>query len=422
MPAGRQYCAACHAASRARGVDLRVLRASAPGKGPAGPGTGARLDADARRRVIRRYFDEGRPPARTSARDGETVAVTTGARRRVEGPPPAPVPSERAPTVPRPAGAPHPPVASATQRPTLRPELRARPSPYVVGSAEWWRHRLGSEGLARASATSAPVRLEPPPSPAPAAPVHRRAPAARAARAATVTPAPAPALDFRGLARGWRSNHLLTAVLASFAVAVAILIWVPGRTVDPRTQSDPSLPVVAPPAGGPGQDAERAEKPSRSSDERKAEGATGGAGAQGDSACGSGGCPPAADPATELSARIDAARRRNGLPALLDDPDLERVARLHVDEMLEARKLFHTPNSQLRRRVTNWDILAESIGVGPTIDSLMNAFLNSAEDRANMLDEAFEHVGVAAVPLGQRLWVTVLFSDSRDPGTTLPAE
>jgi uncharacterized protein YkwD len=365
-------------------------------------------------------------------------------------------------------------------RPRADRVAHARPSAYVLGSPEWWRHRLRSEGLSSHGSASAdvtdrlggghrpeqadrrgPTLVAPPPPPSPprGAPLpairQRHAgvagPAEGTGRAATIaatgapgvagaggptgrTRAPslasAPHLSIGELLREWRSNHLVAAVFAALLTAVAIVVWAPGHTVEPVTA--PNLDAVPPEVARPDRAEGEAERRPRASgaagapaveetrDASQAAGSNDSAVPGGeDASCGVAGCPGDASPATELARRIDAARRRNGLPALVDDPDLARVAHKHLEEMVAERDLFHTANEVLGRRVTNWDILAESIGVGPSVASLMEAFLGSDIDRRNMLDPAFQHVGVAALQQGQRLWVTVLFSDSRNPGTTL---
>jgi uncharacterized protein YkwD len=125
--------------------------------------------------------------------------------------------------------------------------------------------------------------------------------------------------------------------------------------------------------------------------------------------------------AEQLLQRINEIRQARGRRSLLDDADLERVAVTHVGEMIDEGRLVHTPNPVLSERVTGWRLLAESIGVGPDLHALVNAFLRSEVDRRNMLDAQFWHVGVGAVRTRQRLWVTILFSDRNDPGTSLPS-
>ncbi|HEX2234906.1 MAG TPA: CAP domain-containing protein, partial [Actinomycetota bacterium] len=240
------------------------------------------------------------------------------------------------------------------------------------------------------------------------------APAAEVARGSTTAPSPRPV---GGIVRGWDGRRALSLGLASVLLAAGALLWTPERTVSPVEDEVRSGPGAAPTRGGRGGAAQGA--PSGSRAERVEDGAGTGAVSGGSRA-------PAAQDVTATGAarqlldEINAARAGDGRAALDRDLDLETVADKHVREMVAADRLFHTRNQVLGRRVTNWEILAESIGVGPSVSALMDAFMSSAVDRRNLLDPAFEHVGVAARPQGSRLWVTVLFSDGNNPGTTLP--
>ena len=117
--------------------------------------------------------------------------------------------------------------------------------------------------------------------------------------------------------------------------------------------------------------------------------------------------------------RMNRARVAGTGSRLRLDPQLSRSARKHTWEMVWARSLHHTPDAALRRRVTNWTILGENVGVGTSVDSLQRAFMDSPLHRANILYSTFRHVGVGVVRRDNRMWVTVIFEAHTDPGTTL---
>jgi uncharacterized protein YkwD len=121
----------------------------------------------------------------------------------------------------------------------------------------------------------------------------------------------------------------------------------------------------------------------------------------------------------KLVSLINRARADEARAELQIDEDLSTVADIHVEEMIGRGRLYHTATDVLGRRVTNWGVLAESIGVGPNVESLFDALMGSEADRLNLLDPSFRHIGVGASRRGDRLWVTVLFSDEGDPGTIL---
>ena len=117
--------------------------------------------------------------------------------------------------------------------------------------------------------------------------------------------------------------------------------------------------------------------------------------------------------------KINAARDDDGKASLQLDRELSKAARKHTREMVEADELHHTPTDKLMKRVTNWTILGENVGVGGTVESLHEAFMASPGHKANILYGAFRHVGIGVKQTDDRMWVTVIFEAQSDPGTTL---
>ena len=101
------------------------------------------------------------------------------------------------------------------------------------------------------------------------------------------------------------------------------------------------------------------------------------------------------------------------------DPELSRAARLHTREMVKQDKLYHTPSDKLSKRVTNWTVLGENVGVGGDVQSLHQAFMASPAHADNVLYDSFRHMGVGVIKKGDRMWVTVIFEAQTNPGTTL---
>jgi len=117
--------------------------------------------------------------------------------------------------------------------------------------------------------------------------------------------------------------------------------------------------------------------------------------------------------------KMNKARDQSGRRRLSIDPEASKVARAHTRSMFRRRTLFHSPQEQLARRVTRWRVLGENIGVGNGVKELHKAFMASHFHRANILYSSFRHVGVGAARKKGRLWVTVVFESSNDPGTRL---
>lgn len=117
--------------------------------------------------------------------------------------------------------------------------------------------------------------------------------------------------------------------------------------------------------------------------------------------------------------RINAERASRNLGKLSLDPEISKAARVHTREMVRRSELYHTPSDKLRRRVTNWIVLGENVGVGGSVSSLHDAFMASPAHRDNVLEATYQHVGIGTKKADGRLWVTVIFEAVSDPGTTL---
>jgi uncharacterized protein YkwD len=117
--------------------------------------------------------------------------------------------------------------------------------------------------------------------------------------------------------------------------------------------------------------------------------------------------------------RINSERADRNLGKLKLDPELSKAARVHTNEMIRIDDLYHTPNSTLFPRITNWAFLGESVAVGANVESLHEDFMLSEDHAYNILWEQYRHVGVGTRHAYGRLWVTIIFEAGPNPGTTL---
>ena len=117
--------------------------------------------------------------------------------------------------------------------------------------------------------------------------------------------------------------------------------------------------------------------------------------------------------------KMNVARTNAGAGKLQLDPELSKAARVHTREMVNRNELYHTPSDALRNRVTNWIVLGENVGVGSTVASLHEAFMDSPAHRENIMNLTYKHVGIGVIVKNGRMWVTVIFEAVTDPGTTL---
>ena len=124
-------------------------------------------------------------------------------------------------------------------------------------------------------------------------------------------------------------------------------------------------------------------------------------------------------PERGFAKKVNRARTNVEAGKLRLDPELSKVARKHTLEMVNDGSLFHQTAAQFRRRVTNWNLIGENVGLGARVKSLHKAFMASPLHKANIVNPAFRYMGVGVKKIGDRMWVTVVFEARTNPGTTL---
>jgi hypothetical protein len=122
-------------------------------------------------------------------------------------------------------------------------------------------------------------------------------------------------------------------------------------------------------------------------------------------------------------AKINQLRAGLGLGQLSIDPGLTTIARNWSEQMANAGDISHNPS--LKDLVTlNWSKLGENVGLGPNVDILFQAFVNSPHHYANLVDPAFTHVGVGVVWRGSTMFTSHEFMTLKGgsaPVVTAPA-
>jgi hypothetical protein len=102
---------------------------------------------------------------------------------------------------------------------------------------------------------------------------------------------------------------------------------------------------------------------------------------------------PSPDVEAQFVSRINSFRASKGLSQLRVHSQLLSVARNWTERMVAAGKISHNPN--LSSEVSgNWTKLGENVGVGPSVDSLMNAFMGSPAHHRNLVDPDWNYVAV----------------------------
>ena len=120
--------------------------------------------------------------------------------------------------------------------------------------------------------------------------------------------------------------------------------------------------------------------------------------------------PAAADLDAErqMLRMINRARENQDRQPLRLGERLSDVARRHSRLMRDEGTIFH---SDLGHTVRNfsWSLAGENVGMGPSMESLHKAFMNSEGHRRNNLDRRFERIGIGVVWKGDTAFITVLF-------------
>lgn len=118
--------------------------------------------------------------------------------------------------------------------------------------------------------------------------------------------------------------------------------------------------------------------------------------------------PAQASAAGDFLSMTNAARAANGLPAYTQAADLTAVAQNWANQMASTGVLAHNPNYS--KQITNWKFVGENVGVGPGVQAIQDAFMNSPKHRANVLDTDFTQVGIAtATAIDSRCDCEVLY-------------
>ena len=118
------------------------------------------------------------------------------------------------------------------------------------------------------------------------------------------------------------------------------------------------------------------------------------------------------DASAQLLTLTNSARSQHGLAPIVLDGQLSAVAQTWSQRMASAHVISHNPN--LGQQVTqDWATLGENVGMGATVESIQQAFLNSPAHLANVLG-AYTRVGIGVVSASDgTLYVALDFMDLR---------
>ncbi|MHB1446771.1 MAG: CAP domain-containing protein [Acidimicrobiales bacterium] len=110
--------------------------------------------------------------------------------------------------------------------------------------------------------------------------------------------------------------------------------------------------------------------------------------------------------AEQFIADINALRAQVGVGALSESSALDSIAAGWTVHLESVGTLSHNPNLA-SSAPSNWLALGENVGVGPDVAALQQAFTNSPEHYANMVDRSYNQIGVAVqIDSNGAMWVT----------------
>ena len=131
----------------------------------------------------------------------------------------------------------------------------------------------------------------------------------------------------------------------------------------------------------------------------------------------------------DLVADVNRARRNAGLRSLIVVAGTTDVARRWSWHMAGVQQLSHNPSivSDIAGAgARDWSMIAENVGEGPSDnpDMLFQAYMNSPEHRANIMDRTARYIGMGTVERNGIAWNTMDFTNAYDDGygrTRVPA-
>jgi uncharacterized protein YkwD len=95
-------------------------------------------------------------------------------------------------------------------------------------------------------------------------------------------------------------------------------------------------------------------------------------------------------------AKINDLRASKGVQPLQLDLPLTAAARNWSAKMAEKGTIFHQPDLSVMGR-PGWTLLGENVGMGGDVDSLFRAFVESPHHYENLVNPAFNRIGVGVV-------------------------
>lgn len=117
--------------------------------------------------------------------------------------------------------------------------------------------------------------------------------------------------------------------------------------------------------------------------------------------------PSAASDAGELVSRTNSSRAQAGVAALATHPELMARAQEWSNHMASQGRISHS-NAGSRVRAS-WEKIGENVGVGSSVAEVHRMFMASSGHRRNIMDPAFQYIGVGTTWRDGRVYVSEIF-------------
>lgn len=100
---------------------------------------------------------------------------------------------------------------------------------------------------------------------------------------------------------------------------------------------------------------------------------------------------------------INKQRTNNGLPALQNDSEVQRIARIKAQDMVDNNYFSHnsptygSPFDMMKSFKVSYKTAGENIAANSSNSSAVTAWMNSSGHKANILNSSFNYTGIGVV-------------------------
>ena len=143
--------------------------------------------------------------------------------------------------------------------------------------------------------------------------------------------------------------------------------------------------------------------PSTSSSGNTSSGTTGGSSSTGNSGTSGTQTSSMNSDEKEVFDLINKQRTNNGLPALQNDSEVQRIARIKAQDMVDNNYFSHnsptygSPFDMLKSFKVSYKTAGENIAANSSNSSAVTAWMNSSGHKANILNSSFNYTGIGVV-------------------------